>query len=127
MLAEGLQPQRPAAGDGVLDLNRDSVATWQDFALVIDNAEIESDTPIDVSLAIDRSGSMVSSGYVDVTRTAAKGFIDLLQIDDGVGVTSFATSASDDFPATTPASVREIDAVADRTAARLAVDGLEVG
>ena len=32
-------------------------------------------------VAIDRSGSMVSSGYVDVTRTAAKGFIDLLQID----------------------------------------------
>ena len=104
-----------------------TATTWQDFALVIDNAEIESDTPIDVALSIDRSGSMVSSGYVDVTRTAAKGFVDLLQIDDGVGITSFATSASDDFPSTSPASIRQITAAPDRDSAKDAVDGLTFG
>jgi Mg-chelatase subunit ChlD len=100
---------------------------WQDFAIVLDNAEVPAGQPVNVALAIDRSGSMVSSGYVDVTRTAARSFVDLMAIDDAVGVASFGSTATDDFPATTPASLRTITTQADRDAAKAAIDGLAFG
>lgn len=100
---------------------------WQDFAIVLDNTEVAGGDPLDVALAIDRSGSMQTYGYVDATRTAARAFVGLLEIDDGIAVTSFGSSASDDFPATTPPSVRTIDAVDDRDAATAAINGLSFG
>ena len=105
-----------------------SAATpWQDFAIVLDNAEVPASQPIHVALAVDRSGSMMSSGYVDVTRTAARSFVDLMAIDDGVGIASFGSSAVDEFPATTPPSTRVIAGQADRDAAKGAVDAIAFG
>ena len=77
-------------------------APWQDFAIVLDNAEVPANQPLHVAFALDRSGSMVASGYVEVTRTAARGFTDLLAIDDQGGVASFGDSAVNEFPATSP-------------------------
>ncbi len=104
-----------------------AAAPWQDFAIVLDNAEVPAAEPVNVALAIDRSGSMVSSGYVDVTRTSARSFVDLMAIDDAIGVASFGSTATDDFPATTPASLRTVATQADRDAAKAAIDGLSFG
>ncbi len=100
---------------------------WQDFALVLDNAEVPADEPVDVALCLDRSGSMVWSGYVDVTRTSARSFVDLMAIDDALGVASFGSTATDDFPSTSPASLRTIATQADRDAATAAITGLSFG
>ncbi len=100
---------------------------WQDFALVLDNAEVPAGDSVDVALAVDRSGSMITSGYVDVTRTAARGFVDLLAVDDGVGVASFGSDARDEFPDETPPSVRRIVGQADRDDAIAAIDGIGFG
>ena len=104
-----------------------AAAPWQDFALVLDNAEVPGAQPINVALAIDRSGSMVGAGYVDVTRTSARSFSDLMAIDDAIGVASFGSTATDDFPASTPPSLRTIATQADRDAAKAAIDGLGFG
>jgi len=74
------------------------VSPWQDFAFVIDNAiRANIDNPVSVVPVIDRSSSMVSSGYVDITRTASKNFIDLLQVNDATGVVSFGTTGNMEF------------------------------
>ena len=104
-----------------------ATAPWQDFAIVLDNAEPPEAQPTRVSFALDRSGSMVGSGYVDVTRTAARGFLDLLAINDAAGIASFGSGAVDEFPATAPASLRTIAGQADRDAAKAAVDAIAFG
>lgn len=104
-----------------------TVAPWQDFAIVLDNAEVPATQPVHVALAVDRSGSMQSSGYVDVTRTAARSFLDLMAIDDGVGIASFGSSAVDEFPATAPPSTRVIAGQSDRDDAGAAVDAIAFG
>ena len=105
----------------------DADTPWQDFALVLDNAEIPAADPVDVALAIDRSGSMNFFGYVDATRTAARGFVDMLAIDDGVGVATFGSTAQDEFPGETPPSVRRIVGQADRDDATAAIDAITFG
>ena len=80
-----------------------AVATpWQDFALAIENADVPAGTPVSVALAIDRSLSMRGLGYVDITRIVSRAFVDLLGIDDSVGIASFGTTATADFPAGGP-------------------------
>lgn len=71
---------------------------WQDFALVIDNAEYAAADPVNISVILDRSGSMETSGYVEVTKTTSKLFIDLMGVDDRVGVASFGTNGRYEYP-----------------------------
>ncbi|MDP8957255.1 MAG: S8 family serine peptidase [Actinomycetota bacterium] len=104
----------------------DNVA-WQDFALVIDNAEVPAAAPVRVVPVIDRSGSMVAAGYVDVTKTSSKQFVDLMSVDDRVGVASFATTASKDYPTGPGPKLRTITGQPIRDAAKAAVDGLSFG
>jgi hypothetical protein len=69
----------------VLASARPDIATpWQDFALVIDNAEVPAADPVSVVAVLDRSGSMQIFGYVDITRQTSRQFIDLLSVDDSV-------------------------------------------
>lgn len=103
----------------------DIVTPWQDFALVIDNAEVPDAAPVKVVPVVDRSGSMVSYGYVDVTRTASKQFVDLLKVDDEVGVVSFGDAGTVEFP--TPPALRLIAGQADRDAAANQVDDIAFG
>ncbi|MFC7615592.1 S8 family serine peptidase [Actinokineospora soli] len=97
---------------------------WQDFALVIENAEAADADPAKVAVVLDRSGSMVSFGYVDVTRQASKQFIDLLRTDDKIGVASFGDSGDVEFPTAAPLEVQTVVGAATRTAARDEVDGI---
>lgn len=77
-----------------------SIATpWQDFALVIDNADVPDAAPVSVATVLDRSGSMVFFDYVDITRICTRQFIDLMGVSDHVGLVSFGDDARVEFPA----------------------------
>lgn len=54
-----------------------------------------------VALLIDRSGSMSIEDRLTFAKLGANQFINLLSNNDGVGVTSFSSSTSVDFPLTT--------------------------
>jgi Mg-chelatase subunit ChlD len=71
---------------------------WQDFALVIDNAELVAVNPVNIVTLIDGSSSMTESGYVDVTRTLASAFTDRLRAGDSFGVVSFGSGAQQVYP-----------------------------
>jgi len=102
-------------------------ALWQDFAFVIDNAiRVNIDNPVSVVPVIDRSGSMVGAGYVDVTRTTSKNFIDLLQVNDAVGVVSFGATGAVEFSDGAGGLVA-ITGDVERTNAKNAVDAVIFG
>ncbi|MET0509641.1 MAG: S8 family serine peptidase, partial [Burkholderiaceae bacterium] len=72
---------------------------WQDFALVIDNADVPNAAPVSVATVLDRSSSMVFYDYVDITRICTRQFIDLMGVSDHVGLVSFGDDARVEFPA----------------------------
>jgi len=67
-----------------------------DVKLIKDAPEV---SPVDVVTCIDRSGSMDNHKIVDA-KTAASTFVGLLNTNDKIGVTSFSSSASVDYPLT---------------------------
>lgn len=105
---------------------RTDIATpWQDFALVIDNAEVPAADPVSVVTVIDRSGSMQFFDYIDITRQTSRQFIDLLRVDDAVGVVSFGDSGVEEYPGSgTP---EPITGPPTRDAATSAVDAITFG
>ncbi len=105
----------------------DIAGLWQDFALVIDNGEVPAADPVSVVTVIDRSGSMQAFGYVDVTLQASRQFIDLMSVDDSVGVVSFGDNATQEFPSAPASAPSVIVGPATRTAAKNAVDGIVFG
>ncbi len=113
------------AGNITASARPDILTPWQDFALVLDNAEVPSADPVSVVAVLDRSGSMQSFGYVDVTRQTSRQFIDLLSVDDSVGVVSFGDQATQEFPAAGPPEV--IVGQFTRDAATDAVDDIGFG
>jgi hypothetical protein len=68
---------------------------------------------------------MQAFGYVDVTRQTSRQFIDLLSVDDAVGVVAFGDAATQEFPVASGPSV--ILGQATRDAANAAVDGITFG
>lgn len=104
---------------------RPDIATpWQDFALVIENAEKPYADPVSVVPVIDRSGSMVGSGYEDITKTSSKQFIDLMGVDDQVGVVSFGSTSTVEFPTGASPTLQTITGQPVRDAAKTEVDGI---
>ncbi len=101
--------------------------SWQDFALVIDNAEVPSAAPVSVVPVIDRSGSMVSFGYVDNTRTSSKEFVDLMGVDDKIGVVSFGDNGTVEFPTGASPTLQTITGQPVRDAANGEIDGVGFG
>jgi subtilisin family serine protease len=99
---------------------------WQDFALVIDNADVPAAAPVNVSVVLDRSGSMIGFGYVDITRIASRQSVDLMQVDDAVAVASFGSTASVDYSSGGTA-VQTITGQAIKDAATTAISGLAFG
>ncbi len=100
---------------------------WQDFALVIDNAEVPSTTPVSVVPTIDRSGSMVTFGYENVTRISSKQFVDLMSVDDQVGVVSFGSTGAVEYPTGASPAVQTITGQPIRDAAKGEIDGMAFG
>lgn len=104
---------------------RPDIATpWQDFALVIDNAEVPAAAPVSVVPVIDRSGSMVASGYVDITKTSSKQFVDLMSIDDHLGVVSFGSTSVVEYPTGAAPTLQTITGQSVRDAAMTEIDGI---
>lgn len=103
----------------------DIAGTWQDFALVIDNAEVPAADPVSVVTVLDRSGSMQVFGYVDITRQTSRQFIDLMGVDDSIGVVSFGDSGDEKYPGT--GAPQQIVDQSTRDAATAAVDGVGFG
>ena len=56
--------------------------------------------PKDQVIVLDRSGSMSSDAKMEAAQNAASAFVDFLNDGDAIGVTSFASSASTDYPLT---------------------------
>ncbi len=104
---------------------RDAAAAtpWQDYALVVENAVFAAADPVAVSLAIDRSTSMVWSGYVGVTRSASRQFVALMGADDEVGVVSFGNTATHEYHGGN--KVVTITGAAEKTAATTAIDDID--
>jgi Mg-chelatase subunit ChlD len=105
-----------------------TIATpWQDFALVIENADVPAAAlPVNVAAVIDRSGSMIAYGYVDITRTASKQFVDLMNVGDDVGVSSFGSTADVEFPVA-GGPVQDITGQPVKDAAKTEIDGIAFG
>jgi len=100
---------------------------WQDFALVIDNAEYGAADPVSIVPVIDRSGSMVSYGYVDITRITSRQFIDLMNVDDQVGVVSFAGNAAVEYPTGASPTLQTITGQSIKDAANDEIDTMAFG
>lgn len=100
---------------------------WQDFALVVDNAEFASASPVSIVPVIDRSGSMVASGYEAITRISSKQFVDLMNVDDGVGVASFGSTATVEFPTGASPALQTITGQPVKDNAKTEIDGISFG
>ncbi len=72
----------------------------QDYALVVSNGSGFSCNPSDVVQVIDRSGSMGFYGYMEPAKQRAAELVDILQINDQVGIVSFAADAATVTPLT---------------------------
>lgn len=62
---------------------------------------IGTDPNADVILTLDRSGSMSINNKMLAAHTAARQFVDLMQIGDGIGVVGFDNLVTTAFPLTT--------------------------
>ena len=100
---------------------------WQDYALVVDNAQVPSAEPVGVAAVVDRSSSMVWSGYDGRTAQASSQFVSMLNIDDTVGVVSFGDDARTEYPTGAATSVGSIGSSTDRDAAAGAAAGITFG
>lgn len=78
-------------------------------------------TPVALAQAIDRSGSMVASGYVDATRFNAKRLVDLMSLGDAASISAF------NHVAHTPALLTTIDHPGRYAPLRAAIDGIAFG
>ncbi|MHA6785418.1 S8 family serine peptidase [Pseudonocardia saturnea] len=121
----GVYEVRVVAAGLAASARPDLLTPWQDFALVIDNAEVPPTAPVSVVGVLDRSSSMVAYDYVDATRAATRQFAGLLGIDDRLGLVSFGDAATVEFPA--EGGPATITGQAVRDAASAAVDGIGFG
>lgn len=103
----------------------DVATPWQDFALVIDNAEVSSTEPVSVVPVIDRSGSMNFFGYVDTTRISTSQFVDMLGINDQVAVVSFGNTGEVVYPPSASPALVTITGQPIRDAAKTEIDSID--
>jgi hypothetical protein len=122
----GVYEVRVIAASLVASANPAITTRWQDFALVIDNADVPDAAPVSVATVLDRSGSMIFFDYVDITRICTRQFIDLMGVSDRVGLVSFGDDARVEFPAN-GTSVAEITGQPVKNTAMQTVNGVAFG
>ena len=105
----------------------DTTNPWQDFVLVIDNAEVPASSPVSVVPVLDRSGSMVSSGYEEITRLSTKQFVDSLSIDDRAALVSFGSTGDVEYPTGASPTLVTITGQPIRDAITTQVDAINFG
>ena len=92
---------------------------WQDFALVIENAEEGTPNPISIALIVDRSPSMSYYGYVGTTKIASENSVNLTYIEDQLAIVSYSTNQTVELPLT------KITSTADRDNARAKISNID--
>ena len=122
----GVYEVRVIASFLLVSANPAITTDWQDFALVIDNADVPDAAPVSVATVLDRSGSMIFFDYVDITRICTRQAIDLMGIGDRVGLVSFGDAAQVEFPAA-GATVDEITQQSVKDTAMAAVNAVAFG
>jgi hypothetical protein len=122
----GVYEVRVIAASIVASANPAITTRWQDFALVIDNADVPDAAPVSVATVLDRSGSMIFFDFVDITRICTRQFIDLMGVSDQVGLVSFGDDARVEFPAN-GTSVTEITGQTVKDAAMNTVNAVTFG
>ncbi len=120
----GIYEVRVIAADLMASARLDVTTPWQDFALVIDNADVPAANPVSVVPVLDRSSSMVSSGYADATRIASKQFIDSMSINDELAAVSFGDDGQVEYPAGPSPNLQTITGDPIKNAAGTAVDNI---
>jgi hypothetical protein len=105
---------QPPIADALVSV-QEAAAVMRAVATETLNLSARFITPTAVIQVVDKSGSMVSSGYVDATRWNAERIVDLLSLNDYAGIVSFNGSAATDLPLT------PIFGAGDYAAARAAV------
>ena len=78
-------------------------------------------TPAAIVQVIDKSGSMIASGYADATRGNAERLVDLMCLNDSTAIVSFSGTAATEPPLT------PILGVGDYASAHAAVAGIAFG
>ncbi len=120
--AEGTYVVRVVATSVTHNARRPSDASpWQDFALVVENAQPVTTEPVQVVLTLDTSGSMVSAGYDQPTLRVAQQLIDLLRPGDRIGLVDFNSDATVRYPAVDTPTLVPVDGqgVLDEAKARV--------
>ena len=84
------------------------------------NANCAAPASLDLSIVIDRSGSMSGSKIV-AAKDAAISFVDQTQVGDYISVVSFNTDAISEYP------IKEITSNAQKQAAISAIQNIPVG
>jgi len=100
---------------------------WQDFALVVENAQHVAAEPAQVVLTLDTSGSMVTSGYDQRTLMVAQQFIDLFRPGDRIGLVDFNSDAAVRYPTDDTTTLATVDGQAVLDAAKGRASALEFG
>jgi hypothetical protein len=78
-------------------------------------------SPATIVHVIDKSSSMIASGYVDATRSNARRMVDLMSLNDSIGIVSFNEAAAVELPLTA------ITSPGDYAAARSKVSAIAFG
>jgi hypothetical protein len=100
---------------------QEAAAVMRKLATETRNLAARFITPVSIIQVVDKSGSMIASGYVDATRANAQRLIDLMSLNDSTGIVSFSTAAAVEFPTTT------INSPGNYAAARAAAGGISFG
>jgi len=100
---------------------------WQDFALVVENAQQVATGPAQVVLTLDTSGSMVTAGYDQRTLMVAQQFIDLFRPGDRIGLVDFNSDATVRYPSDDTATLATVDGQAVLDAAKGRVSAMGFG
>lgn len=78
-------------------------------------------TPVATVQVVDKSSSMIASGYVDATRANAARLADLMSLNDSTAIVSFSTTAATELPLTV------INSAGSYATARAAANGISFG
>jgi hypothetical protein len=114
------QDFQPPIADALISV-QEAAAAMRALAKEVLGLSARFITPGTIVQVIDKSGSMIASGYVDATRNNALRMIDLMSLNDSTAVVSFNQTAAVELPLTT------ITSAGDYAAARSAVSSIAFG
>ena len=111
---------QPPIADALVSV-QEAAAVMRALAQEVLNLSARFITPASIVQVIDKSGSMIASGYVEATRGNAQRLVDLMSLNDSTAVVSFNGTAATELPLTLMLSA------GDYATARAAVAGIAFG